>query len=270
MSLQIPCSLYTPSWQFSAALSLPSTLLSSGCTKPRRSTSLATRSVISEHEGLRSCVSKHRFLPAFFLLSPLWPRDLWQHHGWVHSWETNARQGSGGKLAGYLLGCQPAWCGDWLHAGSSRTSGSFRGADMQPNPPPQLWPQVSQPGSPESRGSSRGFPASLQTGGDVGDVVATSFSGVWAAGSVTSRPKALVILASSQSPMVAETWKQRADESWDSQAPLCFDFDGYLFQVSPLLASLFSERLKNIFSCLFPKSKNILHHHPQRWHASIM
>lgn len=41
--------------------------------------------------------------------------------------------------------------------------------------------------------------------------------------------KALVILAPSQSPMVAETRKQRGDESRDSQAPLCFDCDGYLF-----------------------------------------
>lgn len=155
----------------------------------------------------------------------------------------------------HLLGCQSAWRGDCFCAGGSRTSSSFRGADAQPEPLPSPGHESASLGVLRALGSSQGFPASLPPGLEEmwGMWLSPASPWVWAAGSVTSHPKALVILAPFQSPMVAEAWKQRLDEIWDFQAPLYFD--GYLFPVSPSPASPFWERLKNAVSHFFPNSQ---------------
>lgn len=199
---------------------------------------------INKREELRTPVCKHWLLTAFFLPRPLWPKV------WVNSRETKARRAGSGEIAGHLLGCQSAWRGAASVPEAPGPPAASEGLTHSQNHFPAL--ATSQPAweswehSAQARAS---WPPSLQTGRDTGDVVVTSFPWVWAAGSVTSHPKALVILAPFQSPMVAETWKQRADESWDSQAPLYFD--DYLFPVSPSLASPFRKRLKNVVSHFF-------------------
>lgn len=161
---------------------------------------------IAEHKGSRTRLGTHWLLAAFFLPGPLWPRNLKYHQGVNHllrskhqaGWRWGAGRVPAGVPAGLAWGL-PLRCR--LQDLRQLQRGWHTAKDAS-----QLWPPVSQPGSPESVGSSQGFPASLPPNWRrCGGCGCHQFPWVWAAGFVTRRLKPLVILAPSQSPMVAET-----------------------------------------------------------------
>lgn len=170
---QIPCLLYTPSCQISTVILAQAALLIWGSSKPKGNASSASRLLSTRGQGLASACTDSLQLSSCQVHCD---QGIWgTARVGVTSREANARQAGGGEQAGYLLGCQLGWRGDCLHATGSRTSGSFRGADAQPKPPPGSGHQSASLGVLRASAQARASqPPSLPTGGDVGDVVVTS------------------------------------------------------------------------------------------------
>lgn len=151
MSPQIPCLLCSTCCQIPQL---------SWCRLPPHLRLPATREQLSQPWGAPGLGDSSRQAPAPRRFHPARASAAWERCA-LSSAETDAGQASSAELAGYLLGCQPAWHADCLCARGSRTSGSFRGADVQPKPPPGSGHESASLGVLRACSSSQGFPASL-------------------------------------------------------------------------------------------------------------